>query len=581
MEKTMFLNRVNGKCQNKLLASALLIVWLGVCPVFGQHSKVDLNKAPGDFFKTAEPVHNILFTDAMQKCILNQLFAPEPGLPHVWLSGAGQHYFGQWIWDTMFMIDLLATMDVDSLIREDILENYWTYIDGKHFPEDQPYRDGMIPCMIMPAGGFRAPLDTQFAAGYSQIPIIAWGVRNVLMNSNDTLLLGRSLDYLHKFQTWYSTERDVNENGLIEFGVYPCPCFKAKFRNVLKYGDVQCAKFETFDMHAPMDSMRLTPHPVRGGGAYYGDVEGVEQTCFLIMSDRAMAEMYALKGDSTMQSIYEGRVAKRVKAVNERMWDPVTKFYYSLNRDTGEKIMRKTPQAFLTLTAGVATKQRAGDLVVHLLNPDEFWTPTPIPTLSRDDPDYKSNDFWRGDMWPAVNYLVTLGLNKYGYHDLARQLTEKTIERVSAAGYYRERIDTQTGKDVGAKYVGMSSSVLTMMIQDIYGVKRDYRTIRVPKDAAGKSLTLGKLQVTYDSDRVVNLQTGFERRFTVVFPGLSTATANLYEEGTVISPSDLVRNNDTLSFTAAAGKAYKVAIEESLTVRRDDSAGQSRDIDER
>jgi len=134
---------------------------------------------------------------------------------------------------------------------------------------------------------------------------------------------------------------------------------------------------------------------------------------------------------------------------------------------------------------------------------------------------------------------------------------------------------------VGAKYVGMSSSVLTMMIQDIYGVKRDYRTIRVPKDAAGKSLTLGKLQVTYDSDRVVNLQTGFERRFTVVFPGLSTATANLYEEGTVISPSDLVRNNDTLSFTAAAGKAYKVAIEESLTVRRDDSAGQSRDIDER
>ena len=43
--------------------------------------------------------------------------------------------------------------------------------------------------------------------------------------------------------------------------------------------------------------------------------------------------------------------------------------------------------------------------------------------------------------------------------------------------------------------LGMSGVVWSMIVHNVYGVQEDYRTIRVPEGAAGRSLKLGKLAV--------------------------------------------------------------------------------------
>ena len=163
---------------------------------------------------------------------------------------------------------------------------------------------------------------------------------------------------------------------------------------------VQAARFETFDFHATLDNLKLTKHPTRGtGGAWYGNIEGVEQTSFLAISERAMVEMCKKTGRIEMMKKYEGRLDKRTKAIRAKMWDPKTKFFYSLDRDTDKKIPIRTLQGFLTMTAGLASEQQAAELVKQLTDPALFWSKYPVTTSAMNEPTFKPDGFWRGDVW--------------------------------------------------------------------------------------------------------------------------------------------------------------------------------------
>ena len=93
--------------------------------------------------------------------------------------------------------------------------------------------------------------------GYSQIPILGWGALSVYRQTNDRELIEQALPWLVAFDEWYSTERDVDGDGLIEYGAY-----EAVANNTL----LQTARFETFDFHLPLDDMKLTRHPRRETG---------------------------------------------------------------------------------------------------------------------------------------------------------------------------------------------------------------------------------------------------------------------------------------------------------------------------
>jgi hypothetical protein len=53
---------------------------------------------------------------------------PEGTLKRRWLqAGTGNDFYGRWVWDTMFIVDLLAILpDQQEIIRE-IFQNYWNF----------------------------------------------------------------------------------------------------------------------------------------------------------------------------------------------------------------------------------------------------------------------------------------------------------------------------------------------------------------------------------------------------------------------------------------------------------------------
>jgi glycogen debranching enzyme len=161
------------------------------------------------------------------------------------------------------------------------------------------------------------------------------------------------------------------------------------------------------------------------------------------------------------------------------MWDESAGVFLAVKRDTLEKIPVATIGSWMPLHAGIPTEQQAKRMAEVFQTPS-WQTPLPIPTVDRQNPLYKTgiwDAMWRGDVWPATNYQVADGLADYGYNELAAEIADKTIANVFRNGI-NERYDSMSGKALGLDFLGMSSTVVTMMLD---GLGKTYR-LRIRAD---------------------------------------------------------------------------------------------------
>jgi glycogen debranching enzyme len=70
----------------------------------------------------------------------------------------------------------------------------------------------------------------------------------------------------------------------------------------------------------------------------------------------------------------------------------------------------------------------------HLMNPAEFYRPYMIPSISRDNADFPRQRYWKGAVWPPLNFIVYVGLRKYGFDSVGRELA-RTSDSILLRGW--------------------------------------------------------------------------------------------------------------------------------------------------
>jgi len=399
----------------------------------------------GSLFEADSPEVLALAERVMRKCVLEKIMPPTPPLKHTWIVPGGPYYKGQWIWDTMFVVDLLAILPGKKKLIRDVFQNYWDFQD--RWNRDAPeYARDMITVAIK--------TEPQEVRQFSQIPILAWGVERVYRRNGDRELLRQCLGRLERFHDWYWRERDLHDNGLITLGAYT--------------GKLQHAKWETFDYECNMDAMRMTVHPTRKGpkeGAWYADVCVPGNTAYLILGERSLARLAAIAGDREMAARRKWHVEKGVRGMREHMWDDRAGTFLSVNRDTLEKIPVATIGSWISLAAGVPDEAMARRMAEVLGSP-AWMTPLPVPTVDRTDERWKSDAFWRGDVWPPTNYQIASGLAAYGHTALAAKIADKTVANAIENGI-SEHYDSISGRPLGVRDYCMSCTLLTMMLDGL------------------------------------------------------------------------------------------------------------------
>ncbi len=79
-----------------------------------------------------------------------------------------------------------------------------------------------------------------------------------------------------------------------------------------------------------------------------------------------------------------------------------------------------------------------------------FGGPFPIPGTARDDPAAKDNSYWRGRVWPPLNWFVWQGLRRIGRRAEASDLARRSFALFRAAWDTRrlcpENYNAETGE---------------------------------------------------------------------------------------------------------------------------------------
>ncbi len=175
---------------------------------------------------------------------------------------------------------------------------------------------------------------------------------------------------------------------------------------------------------ATMDNSPRNPS-IAGGGA------GVDISAEMVLFANQLAEIAGLLDKKDETAAFRKEAADLSRRINEKMWDPERKFYFDLTVD-GKRSPVKTVAAYWTLLPGVATAEQADALAAELSNPKSFGRKHRVPTCPADQKGFDpKGGYWRGAVWAPTNTMVIRGLERYGKHDLARQIAREDLQIVA------------------------------------------------------------------------------------------------------------------------------------------------------
>lgn len=196
-------------------------------------------------------------------------------------------------------------------------------------------------------------------------------------------------------------------------------------------------------------------------------------------------------GDGALADRFRAEHGELTAILDKHHWDERSGFYYDVfNMTTFERqnfLNHKTAASFWPLVSRTANARQAESLVRYILDPEEFWTPHPVATLSRRDPNYDPEGcFWLGGVWAPTNYMISKGLHRHGRADVARELAMKHLDHLSAVLESHHSIfecyapehacpATRGRNDTArADFVGWSGlGPVAMFIEDIIGLDFD------------------------------------------------------------------------------------------------------------
>ena len=149
------------------------------------------------------------------------------------------------------------------------------------------------------------------------------------------------------------------------------------------------------------------------------------------------AEEWSRKGDAV------------AAALKRRLWDEQRGALY--DRDKNGKTIDILCHNTLRCMYWGSVSQRMADRFVkeHLLNPAEFWTPFPLPSVAACDPAFRNapENNWSGQPEGLTYQRAILALETYGYDRLVTHLGEKLLAAVAGSGCrFTQQFDPFTGK---------------------------------------------------------------------------------------------------------------------------------------
>jgi glycogen debranching enzyme len=184
----------------------------------------------------------------------------------------------------------------------------------------------------------------------------------------------------------------------------------------------------------------------------------------LVGSNRDLAEIArALGSDPEPFEAW----AQHTAAGLETLWDDEQALYVDYDVIADRRVGVGTAAGLAPLYAGVPDDDRARRMIERLAGSRVTvgvggWA---VTSLSPEDPGFQPTRYWRGPVWPILNWVLQRGLERYGYGDGAEQVRRAVVELGRREGFW-EHYDPLTGHGHGGEQFAWTAALVLDLLQD-------------------------------------------------------------------------------------------------------------------
>lgn len=409
-----------------------------------------------------------------------------------------QWFIGLWAWDSWKQVVGMAKYNPEVAI-----ENVRSIFDYQIQEDDEvrPQDAGtIIDCIFFNKGPERGGDGGNWNERNSKPPLAAWAVYNAYIESGDAEFLEEMYPKLAAYHNWWYTNRDIDGNGVAEYGAMVHDAHYQYDENgeiltdengkplVDSEAVIEAAAWESgmdnaprFDVsgNGPEDVGTLVYEVTDEEGQVVGytiNQESVDLNSYLYAEKgylKSMAEALGLEEDAAK---YAEEAAALKDYINTNMYDEETGFYYDLqiNEDGSEKKLLvnrgKGCEGWLPLWAKVATQEQADRVVENMLDEEKFNLTVPLPVTSADNDMFDPNKYWRGPVWMDQAMFGIEGMKNYGYSEETVELVEKMFlnaEGLMGDGPIRENYNPVTGEGLHTKNFSWSAASFYLLYENV------------------------------------------------------------------------------------------------------------------
>jgi neutral trehalase len=375
-------------------------------------------------------------------------------------------FMGVYLWDSSFIAQVWKPWDYKT--AEDVLLAVL----------DNAAPDGRLKHFV-------SPYDK---SDLTQPPVIAWSVWQLYDWSGDKEFLAHAYPILKNYNDWLYKNRRLS-NGLFFW------------KHSYESGIDNSPRFVTANEKPVLEVQKLA---------------AIDLNSYVHQQNVLLAKMAEVLGKSNEAAAFKKNAEDLNKLINDRLWDEQTGLYFDRYMETDQLVKIKTIASLIPLFAGVPDAARAKRLREHAMNPREFNTWFPMPSVARDDKSFEK-DCWRGPVWINTAYMPVKGLQNYGFDDdaaeLAWKITDGVYKNYAVTGklvefydpdhpgfqdLHRKRGNLYKQITLGGKpqpnFVGWTGLVNTLAIEDLIGFHKQGNKMtlapRFPDAAKGASFKL-------------------------------------------------------------------------------------------
>ena len=422
-----------------------------------------------------------------------------------WTRASPTLYPHQWSWDSAFIAIGLAHLDTGRAAGElrTLLEYQWKngkiphiVFNPKAPPESYfPGPEHWASATDSPD----APSGPSLTSGLCQPPVHAIAARHILevAGARDEgvaearAFLGEAYPKLFAWHRYLATARDPENSGLVtiyhpwESGTDNSPRWTSALERV-EVGEIP--DYERLDLeHVPDPAERPTGEEY---DRFIWLVEIIKQarcddavlqrtspflakdvlaSAILVKANEALLDVAEVVGaPEEDRAMIRAWIERGREGLDER-WDSELGLCLDFDLRAGEPLKASTIAGFAPLIAGTGDPERLETLLGVLESPaftgnPDLYKPLP-PSTSPDDGGFSPRSYWRGPVWPVMNWLLWWSLKSAGEGKMAVRLKDCALAQLSD-GLFGEYYEPFTGEALGSDDQSWTAAVALDWLAD-------------------------------------------------------------------------------------------------------------------